>query len=73
MPVANWTLYHWPEGTLQNWQRVGASTDTESWHGAVRRIGPIVPGRYLIENESAPRSHQFVLEPDKTIVPVEGF
>ena len=39
-----------------------------------QEIGPITPGRYLIRNESAPNGGQyFLLEPDKTIVPVDAF
>jgi hypothetical protein len=72
--VAKWTLYHWPNDTAENWEPVGEAVDTDTWHGAVRRIGPITPGRYLIRNESAPNAGQyFLLEPDKTIVPVDAF
>ena len=52
----------------------GGAVETDTWRGAVRRIGPITPGRYLIRNESAPNGGQyFLLEPDKTIVPVDAF
>jgi hypothetical protein len=72
--VAEWTLYHWPEDAEENWEPVGEAVETETWRGAVRMIGPIMPGRYLIRNESAPNGGQFfLLEPDKTIVPVDSF
>jgi hypothetical protein len=72
--VAEWTLYHWPEDTAENWEPVGEAVETDTWHGAVRRIGPVTPGRYMIRNESAPNGGQyFLLEPDKTIVPVDAF
>ena len=78
MAAARWTLYHWPEdtaeNTAENWELVGEAVETDTWHGAVRGIGPITPGRYLIRNESAPDGGQyFLLEPDKTIVPVDAF
>jgi hypothetical protein len=72
--VAEWTLYYWPEDTEENWEPVGEAVETDTWHAAVRRIGPIRPGRYLIRNESASSGGQyFLLEPDKTIVPVDAF
>jgi hypothetical protein len=72
--AARWALYHWPWGTAENWEPVAEAVETDTWHAAVRRIGPIRPGRYLIRNEAAPNGGQyFLLEPDKTIVPVEAF
>lgn len=74
MAAARWALYHWPWGTAENWEPVAEAVETDTWHAAVRRIGPIRPGRYLIRNEAAPNGGQyFLLEPDKTIVPVEAF
>jgi hypothetical protein len=72
--AARRTLYHWPEDTVENLEQVGGAVESDTWRGAVRRIGPITPGRYLIRNESAPNGGQcFLLEPDKTIVPVDAF
>lgn len=75
MALAKWSLYHWPADTPERWERVGDEAETDTWQGAVRRIGPITPGRYLIENDSAPSGsgQYFLLEPDKTIVAVDGF
>jgi len=72
--AARWALYHWPWGTAENWEPVAEAVETDTWHAAVRRIGPITPGRYLIRSESAPNGgHYFLLEPDKTIMPVDSF
>ncbi len=73
MAVAKWTLYHWPADTPEHWEQVGDAVEVDTWHGAIRRIGPVTPGRYLVKNQSTPNGMYFLLEPDNTIVPVDGF